>query len=383
MNTATLFTLKTLTAALTLSATAITFGLDLTIEAGYDDNPYKISSPNQEGRYTALELKHADKHRFEDKSSVAYSAKLAANQYEGKASDASNLRFDARGRWANRFKVGEKTANLLITADLRHEQKKYFSQLQRQIATTSSGDTLEDRFNFTEAKLSSEFIYRFNKQKSISLYASAARRDYLEDYQQLELESLDFKEYGLQPTLRYKGKNGLYVRPFIYLRYRHYDQLMNDNSNGRNIKDSTVVYRMLGYGLVVTKPLTKQLSFRGYLNGYSGRDNGEGYRDLDYQKLELGLNYEFGAASTLALNSTCYSKDYLIDSARPIEPETGDAGRERSGCFIEARYSQPFSLNNKEGLKWQVRAITGYENNSEDVLSYQRSTLSVGVQYSF
>ena len=375
--------LHTLTFSLLLAATLNTNAVELTLEKGYDSNPHKISAPPYSATYTGLQLQHADKHSLKNKASLSYHVKVNSKWYQDPAKTADSQRIDARVRWANRFKIGEKTANLLLTADLRSDQSNYFSQLQRQIATTSRGDSLEDRFNYRSAKLAAELIYRFDKQKSLSLHSYIAQRNYQQDYSELGVEGLDFKEINLQPTFRYKAKNGLYLRPFVYLRYRHYDQLLNDNSDGRNIIGSTLTYRFTGYGLVANKPLTDNLTVKSYINGYWARDNAQGYRDLNYHKWELGLEYTLGNTRQLALKNVCYSKDYLQDSFRAMEAETGDAGRKRTGCYVEGIYRQPLNIGLGDKLSWQIKASSEKEDNSETVLSYQRSTVAVGIHYQF
>lgn len=366
-----------------LLAAPTAHSLDATLEKGYDSNPHKLSAPPYGASYTGLQLSHDGKRRLANKSSFSYRFNVDGKWYEGKAQAADRLRADARLRWANRFKIGDKTANLLLTADLRSDSSNYFSQLQRQIATTSRGDSLEDRFNYDSAKLAAEMIYRFDRQKSLSLHSYVTQRNYRQDYQQLAIESLDFTEYNLQPTFRYKSNTGFYLRPFVYLRYRHYDQLLNDDSNGRNIAGSTLVYRMFGYGVVASHRISDNLSVKAYVNGYWARDNALGYRDLDYHKWELGIDYKLQGDSHITVKSICYSKDYLQDSARVIEAETGDAGRKRTGCHLEGVYRQPLDIGLGDNLKWQLKATNAREDNSEQALSYRRSTVSLGVHYSF
>lgn len=374
---------STLTFLSLFTLAPICHSLEAHVEYGLDSNAHKISSSPYSAEYRELRLEHSGKNRMKDKSSISYAVKLRDRQYEPNSSPADKFQFDSRLRWANRFKIGERTANLMVTADYRNVKKTYFNQLQRQVASTKNGDSLADRFNYNSAKLSAEMIYRFNKNKSLSLYGYIAKRDYLEDYQHLDMESLDFREYNLQPNFRYKSEHGLKARAFFYLRSRHYDQLLNDGHDGRNMDNSLLVYQMRGYGVVVAKPLSQRLSARLYVNGYQARDNGGGYRDMDYHKLDIGLDYDFGQDAALAVNTVVYTKNYLMDSGRAVDLQTGEVGRKRTGWRIEAEVKYPLMDVSGKPLYWFVKAVTLRERNSKDILSYSTGNFAVGLSYKF
>jgi len=357
--------------------------LEAHLEFGLDSNPHKISSSPYSAEYRELRIEHSGKKRMKDKSSISYAIKLRDRQYESMSSAADKFQFDSRLRWANRFKIGARTANLMVTADYRNVKKSYFNQLQRQLATSKNGASLADRFNYNSAKLSTELIYRFNKYKSMSLYGYISKRDYLNDYQELDMESLDFGEVNLQPNFRYKSASGLNARAFVYLRSRHYNQLLNDGHDGRNMDGSLLVYQMRGYGVVVAKPLSQRLSARLYMNGYQARDNGRGYRDMDYHKVNVSVNYDIGQDANLSVNALVYTKNYLMDSGRAVDLQTGEVGRKRTGWRVEAELKYPLMDVSGKPLYWFVKAVNLRERNSKDPLSYSTGNFSVGLNYTF
>lgn len=364
-----------------MMAAMLTSATELVVELGYDSNPHKISSPDSGAQFTRTELKHMGEKLMENQQSLKYNLRVDSHFYQGGNTAADNHRLDARLRWANRFKIGKRTANFLVTGDALSIRKTYFSQTQRQVAETSSGDSLEDRFNYDSLKLAGELIYRFDRKKSVSLHSYVNRRDYLQDYDDLNMESLDYTEVNLQPSFRYKTGSGSYVRAFVYHKVRYYDELMNDNLDGRNIDDHEVELTMQGYGLLYKRSISKQFDIQLYLNGYFGRDNADGYRDLNYQKLEFSGNYTFHSGAQLSWRTNVYSLDYLEDSARPPESETGDSGRLRQGRFSEVKYSRPVPLNNDNSMYWSLWVINQWEDNSDDYFSYKRQLFGFGFSY--
>ncbi|BFM15415.1 hypothetical protein R50073_15980 [Maricurvus nonylphenolicus] len=376
-------TLSTFLAVPLIALGATSHATETVVEWGYDSNPHKISSPDSGAQFTRAQIKHNGEKVLEQQQKLKYSLRLDSYFYEGGSTAADNHRFDGRIRWANRFKIGKRTANFLVTGDMRSERKTYFSQSQRQVAETSSGDSLEDRFNYDSLKMAGEFIYRFDRQKSLSLHSYVTRRDYQEDYSDLDIESLDYTEVNLQPSFRYKTGNGSYVRAFVYHKVRYYDELMNDNLDGRNIEGDEVELTMQGYGILYKRNISKRLDIKVYLNGYFARDNADGYRDLNYQKLEFSGNYAFDHGGLLSWRTNLYSRDYLEDSARPPESETGNSGRLREGVFSEVIYSYPLINIDGNPLRWQLRATGEWEDNSDDYFTYDRQIMATGLHYQF
>ena len=353
--------------------------LQLSGETGYDSNPFEQASPDSGDRYSAWQLSHRGEHQLNKAQRLQYSAALEGRVYDS-VEDADHFQMKARLRWVNRFRLGDKTANLMVTGDLRSERQTYFSVSQDRVAETSDGHSLEDRFDYDSGKLSMEMVYRFTRRASLSLYAYAGHRDYIEDYQHLGLESLDYDEYNLQPTFRYKSEEGVYFRLFFYHKQRHYHELKNDAMDGRNMA-SVLQYDFDGVGLSVNYPIDSRWNLNVYLQGYNARDNGEGYRNLNYRKGEIKLGYTSAGLSLWSLASSCYSRDYLEDSYRPPESETGDTGRLRQGCAVSVTFEQPMWMF--DSTTWNAKATHHYEDNSDDAFSFERQTLSLGATYVF
>jgi len=142
-------------------------------------------------------------------------------------------------------------------------------------------------------------------------------------------------------------------------------------------------YQFNGYGLLLKKPLTASLEGSLYVSGYIAHDNAEGYRDLKYHQLVLGLEKTFANDANLLFKAKLYRRDYLKESTQPIELETGSAGRNRKGYLIEAEYSKPLKWASIKQLRGLVQATFEHESNSQNTLSFDRHTLSVGLNYTF
>ena len=349
---------------------------------GYDSNPYKIFSPEGiqgSAQYKALTLNYqGDNHRQGDrkKANLRYRLGLQKDFYNHSSSAADNSRFDGHLRWIGRFKFGEKKANLMLTGDIRSERNTYYSQTQRQIAETSDGDLIDSRFNFDAASLSAELIYYADKKKSWSLLNQVTQRSYPEDYQDVGLEAIDFNEFRLQPSFRYKGEFGANLRIFAYHKSRYYSGLHNNPDSS----SSLVEYSLNGYGAVLRKPLNDNLDSLFYLSGYFARDNGQGDRDLDYHRLTASFNYRLGSGANIEVNSQAYWRVYLNPRLSHQELGTANSGIRRKGLVAEFVYSQQLLF---KSLKGKISLRREVQYSSIELLEYQRKMVEFGLQYKF
>lgn len=357
---------------------------------GQDSNPYKLWSPDAtqgSTKYKALRLKYQGDSYFGERSldgrphkkstkkaNLLYRLKLDKRSYNHSSSAADSFRLDGHLRWIERFKMAERKASLLFSGNIRSERNTYYSQTQRQVAETSGGDLIGNRFNFDAADISAELVYYAGQKQSWSLLTGIGRRSYREDYSAVGLESLDFNEFKLQPSFRYKAESGTNLRLFIYHKSRRYQGLYNDLEP----EQSLVEYSLNGYGAVMSKSLSEQFSASVYLSGYFGRDNGLGDRDIDYHRLSVDFTYLLKAGAEFKFSSQAYRRGYINQGDIAVELETGLSGGQRNGLIVEAVYSKPMAWQSLRGM---ISLRREQENNSTDSLDYHRHLLEIGLQF--
>jgi len=360
------------------------------VSYGYDSNPFKLSSPDtsqSEAEYKALTLKYQGDSYLSGKkkqgknsaskakkANLLYRLKLNKRIYSHSRSAGDNFRLDGHLRWIERFKMAERKASLLVSADIRSERNTYYSQTQRQIAETSDGDLIDNRFSYDAAGVTAELVYYANKKKSWSLLTQFGQRSYVEDYRDIGLEALDFNEFRLQPSFRFKTDSGSSLRVFAYHKFRDYQGLQNES-----VDDSSLVgYTLNGYGLVLSQSVTERLESSVYLSGYFARDNGAGLRDLNYHSVVINVNYQLDTGGELQFNSQAYQREYLNPGFSPAESEISVSGGQRNGLMAEVRLSKPLVWAPLTGL---VSLRKEQERNSTEGLSYQRYLIEVGLQF--
>ncbi|MDG1819824.1 MAG: hypothetical protein P8H31_08320, partial [Porticoccaceae bacterium] len=267
----------------------------------------------------------------------------------------------------------ERKASLLLSGDIRSECNTYYSQTQRQIAETSDGELIDNRFSFDAASLSAELVYYADKKHSWSLLTQFGQRNYRQDYEDVGLESIDFNEFRLQPNFRYKTESGSDLRLFVYHRSRDYRSLRNNLESDVSL----VEYSLNGYGAVFGKALSDNLDSSFYLSGYFARDNGIGVRDLDFHKLSVTLDYRLGSDANIEIIGEAYRREYLNQQSVPEESEAGSSGSRRDGLVIGFTYTKVLAF---ESLLGVISLRRETEHNSSRELGYHRQLVSVGLR---
>jgi hypothetical protein len=152
--------------------------LQASVSLAYDTNPFKLSSLSEKAQtteaasvegaaYTTFRLKYQGDNkmpRSNKKGNFHYRLELQNNLYNGSKSTADSLSIKAHLSWIEGFKLGQRKGNIRVTTDLRREGNTYYNQTQRQIAESSSGDLIDNRFNFDGADVGAELTYYRDKK---------------------------------------------------------------------------------------------------------------------------------------------------------------------------------------------------------------------------
>ncbi len=349
---------------------------DLEIMHEYQSNPYRLADDYSGSRLINARLFHEESFELPRRREIRLSGEIDHENFLD-VSEADNTFARIRGRLINRLKLGKRSASLLFTADAGTKRYSYIDQRTGAPLETSRGGDIRDRFAYNFFKPSAEFTYRWNRELSTGVFTAIERRDYVNDYDELGLEALDYTEITVQPTLRFKTENS-YSRAFIYQRQRDYDERMIDNLLGRNIAGTRLSLTLHGYGVSHRREMTDNWTLEAYLSGYKISDNGQGYSDMNATNLNLTSNHRFSNSRSLDFIGRCSVRNN--ENARFVDFEETEFGRERTGCQLTAGYEQPIRIENKR-LRWRVEATRGWEDNSESLRSYEQWGISFGINY--
>lgn len=350
--------------------------LELSVTTGYEDNPFSMHKAESGSSFAGLQTSHEG--RTEGRTHFRYSFGLDLQQHEDSKADSLNAR--TRIRWVKPISLFDRSASLLITGDAGAKRQDYVDQLTGQIALTRDGDQIDERYNYNYGKLSAEGILRFDRYKSVAIYAYAEKRNYTNDYESLDLESLDYQESGIQPSFRWKSRHGSYLRAMAFIRHRDYLGLLDDDTTGSNVLGSTVDYQLKGVSLLLKHPLSTQLMATIYAVAYRARDNYVGTRDLDAWQLKSTVEYTFNNDARLALNLAASDRGYINDRAGRRNPEERIPGKEQRTYTASLNYERPL-----RAISEQLHLSLSYEyqraDNSDEQRSFSSNRVLLGLRY--
>ncbi len=349
---------------------------DLEIMHEYQSNPYQLSDDFVGSRLINARIFHQENIELPKRREIQLSGEIDHERFLD-VSDADNTLARIRGRLVNRLKLGDRSASLLFTGDAGTKRFSYIDQRTGDPLQTSRGGDIRDRFAYNFVKPSAEFTYRWSSKLSTGIFTAFEQRDYVNDYDELGLESLDYTELTIQPTLRFKTEKS-YSRAFVYQRQRDYGERLIDDLQGRNIAGTRLSLTLRGYGLSHRRDLTENWTVEAYLSGYDITDNGEGYTNQNVINLNVTSQHRFSSSRSLDLAGRCSRRNN--ENIRFVDFETTEFGRLRTGCQFTAGYEQPIQQDNKR-LRWRVEASRGFENNTETLRSFDQWGISFGVNY--
>ncbi|MFT4748777.1 MAG: hypothetical protein ACI9E4_000445 [Pseudohongiellaceae bacterium] len=362
--------------SLAFFSTTAAFAADLEIMHGYQSNPYKLSDDTHGSRLISAGITHQEIFKLPKKREFRLSAEAKHDRYlDVNEGDATLVKL--RGRLVNRYRFGDRSASLLLTGDAGTRRAAYIDQRTSSPLQTSRGEDIRERFSYNFFKSSAEFTFRWNSQLSTGILMAVERRDYINDYESLGIEALDYTELSVQPTLRYRTEN-TYSRAYVFARERFYDNRMVDDINGRNIIGSELQFSLNGFGLSHQRDITENWTVGAFLSGYKVQDNGVGYSNSDAISTSLNSEYQFANSHSLDLDGKCTRRANAY--ARTLDSADIDIGRQREGCELITAYEQPVKSEN-DRLKLRVEIKGSWEENTESIRSYDQWAISVGFNY--
>ncbi len=349
---------------------------DLEIMHEYQSNPFHLSDDYTGSRLVNARVFHQENFELPKRREIQVSGEIDHERFLD-VSDADNTMARIRGRLINRLKLGKRSASILFTTDLGTKRFSYIDQRTGEPLLTSRGGDIRERFAYNFFKPSAEFTYRWSSRLSTGVFMAAESRDYVNDYDELGLEALDYTELTLQPTLRFKTDNS-YSRAFVYVRERNYRERMVDNLQGRNIPGTQLSLTLRGYGVSHRRELNENWTVEAYLSGYSVTDNGVGYTNMNATNLNVSSQHRLSNSRNLDFSGRCSRRNN--ENVRFVDFEETEFGRLRTGCQLNAGYEQPIVQENKR-LRWRVEVSRGWENNSESLRSFEEWGISAGINY--
>lgn len=355
--------------------------IDLRGGFGYDSNAYDLSdvlgeqsgffadaeaTVNAEGTATGGWRKQAD-------------LGLAGRLYESSLRDADRGRIYVRARADSAEKYDEHGWDWALRYALRDQT--YVSRLTGLVATDAVGNEIGDRYDSGRADLRLQWRFPGREFGRFSIEATAADRNYLEDYEQFGLERLDYFEYGIGPGFEVDSRDSN-LRVKLQYEKRIYDNRRVSDTAGIPVAGTDLEYQYYGVEARYRHRFTRRSAIE-LTGGYDLReDNGVGYTDRTQWNVGLEWTLRFRDDGRLVMESQYSSR--VFDQQVVGDPTINDEAPEKKGINVQVRYTRPFPFVDIRGFSLVVEAeLDSYDNSDNELYTYDRLVGFVGVRQEF
>ena len=355
--------------------------IDLRGGFGYDSNPYEVGDTldKQSGFFAEAEaLINAEGTAAKGWHKQA-DLGLFGRLHESSLRDADRARIFVRARGDSAEKYDEHGWDWALRYSMRDET--YVSRLTGEVATDDLGNEIGDRYDSGRADLMLQWRFPGRKFGRFSVEATAADRNYLEDYQQFGLEQLDYYEYAVGPGYELDSRDSNLSVKLLYEK-RIYDDRRVDDAAGAPVAGTDLEYEYYGVEARYRHRFTRRSALE-LTGGYDLReDNGVGYADRTRWNVGVEWTQRFRDDGRLVMESEYNSRVY--DEQFTGDPTINDEEPEKKGFEVRVSYSRPFPFVDIRGFSLVIEAeLQSYDNNDDDRYTYDRLISFVGVRQEF
>jgi hypothetical protein len=355
--------------------------IDLRGGFGYDSNPYEVGDTldEQSGFFTEAEAIVNAEGTAAKGWHKQVDLGLFGRLHETDLRDADRARIFVRARGDSAEEYDEHGWDWALRYRMRDET--YVSRLTGEVATDDLGNEIGDRYDSGRADLLLQWRFPGRKFGRFSVEATAADRNYLEDYQQFGLEQLDYYEYGVGPGYELDSRDSS-LRVKLLFEKRIYDDRRVDDAAGDPVAGTDLEYEYYGVEARYRHRFTRRSALE-LTGGYDLReDNGVGYADRTRWNVGVEWTQRFRDDGRLVMESEYNSRVY--DEQFADDPTINDEEPEKKGFEVRVSYSRPFPFVDIRGFSLVIEAeLQSYDNNDDERYTYDRLIGFIGVRQEF
>lgn len=271
-----------------------------TVEAGYDDNPFKLSDQfnNDEGAFvdTELRLEQALGNGF------AIDARVSHLAFNNNNQDADRTDYSATLEYETRSELFGSPAEYLFHGRLTGSDRTFVSR-STGLVGVFGGEQIADRFNHNSFELRGRVDLETSEQTMVRLQLDARNRKY-EDLTNLGLSNLDYSQIFASAQWRHRPSDAHDLRLDVSLGQRNHDNREGRDLNGNIVAGSNLDFSFVGAGASWKYEFAEGQDIRIAYDFDNREDSVAGYFDTTRHRLALRYRYRpdkknrFGAQVT-------------------------------------------------------------------------------------
>lgn len=347
----------------------------LSMEAGLDDNPFRLS--NRFKAKTSAYVETAIKAKTNVFGNAYLRGKAVHRAYDADARDADNTRASLALGIKNKTSWLIKSSSLDTRLSVGFRDKTYVSRTSGRVGE-SQNSSLEKRYNYGFVKFDSELKVKWSKSNRSRFYLEIEKRDY-EDYSALGLSNFNYADLALGTNLRHRVSKKHTLSLGLESSYRHFDDRREKRVNGDSIAGSDLSYNAWKVSAAYYYALSKRWKF--LLNSqYDIRfDSGPGYYDWERLLVTTQIRYSPDKRSTFR-GSVTYSDDRYNQRTNGASLEDSEFSEQQ---VLRYRLSYERKLKAVKGLSFNTKVSFSQVEADLPDYTYDRAQMSMGLGYKF
>lgn len=339
-----------------------------------DDNPYKLADPGGSETAYNLNLDYDFTKRIAKRFKVYGGVEIERLAYGSAYDDADEEGYEIE-LGLSHSKTLSKQHKLKTEGGIYFQSKDdtYISRSSGEVAT-KSGQEIPDRFSHDSTGFILEFDYYVMKSWRLSLDFDYMERDYNKDYEALGLSKLDYEQYTLVPSIRYRPNEHWQFSLALPFSKREYDDRRGEDLNGDDIPGSDLEYETDGYRVKIDFEPSNLWSLSLSYKSIQREDNYSGRKDYDKETISGSVVITPNEKNRLEVSYRSIDRD----SDNVFSSFNDQELRSASGDKFSISYERVLRIANIEDLV----LVLDYENASNDhtspLLENDQKLFSVG-----
>jgi hypothetical protein len=354
--------------------------LDGQAAQGYDSNPLRLSDVvgARGGTFTDFAGSADVDHKFGSNWFAGADAGLSWKQFYSDVRDATERNVAVRGSGGLHLgsPVAKRRSTIKLAVGWRMRDATYVSPSTGEEAA-SQGESIGDRYDTSSFELDADAVMPVLSNVDATVEVTARKRDYRDDYEDLELEPLDYTQYGIEPGARWKDaqQRARLTFPVEWRKFR--DRRARDGS-GTYLEGTDLAYRYHGIDARYERIVTQTISAEARLRYQALRDSEGGYYDRRRWNASAGAGMDFSDRSRgtvdVAYGLTRYDRVAAGDEDVNEEPPDG------RNWSVGLSYASALPI---WGLGAYAQARWSIANSATARFDNERWQLAVGVRKAF
>ena len=349
-----------------------------TIEAGYDDNPFKLSDQlnNDEGAFVDAEL------RIEQPLGNGFAIDARANHlmYDNNDQDADRTDYSATLEYEFDGELFDNPAEYLLHGRLTGTNRTFVSRISGDVGVFG-GQQIADRFDHNSIELRGRLDLETSEQTLLRLQLDGRNRRY-EDLTNLGLSNLDYSQIIANAQWRYRPSDAHDIRLGASLGQRSHDNREGRDLNGNFVTGSNLDFTFVGASASWKFEFAEGQDIRISYDFDTREDNVAGYFDTTRHKLTLRYRYRPDKKNRFGAQIAYSDFDYDNIPASAIVNNEENLGP-NDGFRAALSYDRKL-FDDDERSVWLQTDITFDDFESPNTnFTYDRSMFKAGIKVEF